>query len=993
MPGRWVQSGSGSLVLFLLLLPGVLLAAEGYFQQYVRYQMEAELIPAEMAVEGTETLHYVNNSPDTLRELFFHLYFNKFVAHSYRYPDMDYTRAYTEVNSILLQDSTELDFEEDNTLMWVPLEDTLIAPGDTLTLTIDFYSKLPPASGRFGYYGDHFDVGNWYPIPAVYDNRGWHVEQHIDGEFYHEWGDYDVRIRVPKGFVVAATGVLQNPEVLPDSLEYADRYIPYFHGDDTTTVVYHFIAPRVHDFAFCANPEFVVKEFQVDSVTVKYFLQPYSVDDWQEAMEAGVKAMAFFMEKIGPYPYPEVSVVDGFITAGGIEYPNLVIINDLISQPRYISTTVIHELGHQWFFGLLANNQTRYGWMDESFTSFYEVWATQHIFGPTNNLGHPGSRGAAKWFRFENNAYRDLLLNYFEYALSGKTDPVDLPMNFFQHNRYAPYYDKMAAVLFALRDMLGDSLFTAAIRNYYWKWRFKHPYPEDVMTVFNATTGMELDWFWDEWTRTNWLCDYSVEDVQNTPEGNGYEVKIRLKRQEPIAMPLHLKLTLANGLVRRYRIPIAGMMPRGYRDDDLPAWEIRHREYQTNLSMPSPVRSVEIENARQILDYNSFNDRYGTRWPLHWFWLRRQYRSPYLDGYTVTAYPFAFYNDVDGPMLGIRTVGNTVGRLHRHTAEVLASPRGNYMSAFLDYATPLRSLSPDVDLHLQAFRRAGRVGGTAFLQWDLYQENHRKLWRWITGWEFIRVENPAYSLMPIDKGNTSVLFVEGQRFWRERAYSANSTWWLVRLTTRAAAPGSDFNYYGMHLKGTYFQPLGYVGSLKLELDAGAMFGRVPLQERYYLGQANAYHMFANPFYRAKGTLPFNLFRDGHTYVPGGGNIWASLQTPVQGRLSGNRLLAVSGEFALWNPLYYWFSGIPLVRNLNFYLFTHWAQLWQTTPRWNDFVGEAGISVEYDRLPVWLKYFHLDGVRVDFPLWLNKPAEGYSNWAFRWGFQLQFRLFQ
>ncbi len=993
MPVRWVRIVKSSVVLILFLFQGLLFANTGYFQQYVRYEISAELIPAEMAVEGHMTLHYVNHSPDTLRELFFHLYYNKFVAHSYSYPRMDYTTAYTEVDGILLSGSTELDFEEDNTLMWVPLQDTLIAPGDTLTLTIDFYSKLPPASGRFGYYGDHFDVGNWYPIPAVYDDRGWHVEQHIDGEFYHEWGDYDVRIRVPEGFVVAGTGVLQNPEVLPDSLEFPNRTIPYFQGDDTTKVEYHFIAQRVHDFAFCANPEFVVKTFQVDSITVKYFLQPYSVDDWEEAMKAGVQAMKFFQEKIGPYPYPEVSVVDGFITAGGIEYPNLVIINDLISHPRAISTTVIHELGHQWFFGLLANNQTRYGWMDESFTSFYEVWATQEIFGAYDNVPHYGERGIRKWFQYENNAYRDLILKYLEYALSGKTDPVDLPMNFFQYNRYAPYYDKMTAALFALRDMLGDSLFTAAIQAYYREWRFKHPYPEDVMKVFNTTTGMELDWFWDEWTRTNWLCDYSVNKVENTPAGNGYEVTLSLKRQEPIAMPLHLKLTLANGLVRRYRIPIAGMLPRGYRDTDLPAWEIRHRDYETTLSVPSPVRSVEIENARQILDYNPFNDKKGERWPIHWYWLQRQYRAPHLDGYTITAYPFAFYNDIDGPQLGIRTVGTAPGGLHHHTGELLVSPRGNILSGSFNYNSPLRVLSPDVDIYLQAFRQAGRFGGSAFILWNWYRDHRKKQWRWVGGWEFLGVENTTYSLMPIEKGNTSVLFLEVQRFWRKRGYRSNSPWGLLRLTTRAAAPGSDFNFRSLYVKGTYSQPLGYVASLDLEVSAGAVFGEAPLQEKYYLGQANAYQMFAHPYYRARGTIPWRLFQKGHTYMPGGGNIWSSLQTPVNAPASGRRLLAVSAELALWNPLYYWIPRLPVIRDMNFYLFTHWAQLWRSTPRWADFVGEAGVSVSYTRLPLWLTYFHLDEIRVDFPIWLNKPAGNNPQVAFRWGVQLGFKLFQ
>ena len=318
------------LFFILFLIPPV--QSYGYFQQEVKYRIKVKLITALNRLEGQESFIYFNNSPDTLDYLYCHLYMNRFWEDQI----LTLNSGYIEVISIKDGNGSSLKYEINGTIVKVSLINS-IAPSDSQSIHIRFNTILPKSTERFGYSGFHYDVGNWYPVPAVYDQYGWHTDQHLNGEFYQEWGSYYVEITVPAGFVVGATGELLNSEVLPDAIESVERSYDNLQWSDSTTVTYRFNAPHVHDFAWSADPEFILRNSEVNGINIHFLILPHRLEDWESQVEVAKKSIEFFEKKVGPYPYPNITVVNGYITAGGIEYPNLVIISDAISNSRSLS--------------------------------------------------------------------------------------------------------------------------------------------------------------------------------------------------------------------------------------------------------------------------------------------------------------------------------------------------------------------------------------------------------------------------------------------------------------------------------------------------------------------------------------------------------------------------------------------------------------------------------------------------------------------------------
>jgi len=275
----------------LFALTPLLFARENYFQQYVNYVIDAKLNDGQNQIEANEQLLYVNHSPDTLSSIYFHLYFNKYKqgALTEEGSPRENTIAYIQINEIKENDSTTNSFEIDRTLMKLDLISKL-GPGDSVLFTFDFIAKMPPASGRYGYLGLHYDVGNWFPTPVVYDRDGWHLHQHIDNEFYQEWGDFKVNITVPKGFVVGATGNLINPEeAMADTTKEVRDWFNHNFEDTTSTTTWRYEAKNVHDFAWSADPDYRYITRNWDSIDVHYLVMERNYDAWKKEILPGIE--------------------------------------------------------------------------------------------------------------------------------------------------------------------------------------------------------------------------------------------------------------------------------------------------------------------------------------------------------------------------------------------------------------------------------------------------------------------------------------------------------------------------------------------------------------------------------------------------------------------------------------------------------------------------------------------------------------------------------
>ena len=237
------------------------------------------------------------------------------------------TAAYIKLDTIKINDNVTTDYDIHRTLLQLNLSSRL-NPGDSINFYFGFTSKLPYASGRYGYLGSHYDVANWFPTPVVYDKEGWHLHQHIDNEFYQEWGDFKVDITVPKGFIVGATGNLINAEIAMQdtSKEVRDWYLHNIE-DTTSTTTWQYEAKNVHDFAWTTDPEYRYISGNWNGINVHYLVMRYNYEYWKKEFKAGLESVKFFSEMVGRYPYDQITIADTYITSGGMEYPNIVFIN------------------------------------------------------------------------------------------------------------------------------------------------------------------------------------------------------------------------------------------------------------------------------------------------------------------------------------------------------------------------------------------------------------------------------------------------------------------------------------------------------------------------------------------------------------------------------------------------------------------------------------------------------------------------------------------
>ena len=970
------------LIIFPLSIPG-----ECYFQQQVNYRIRVKLLPELNRLEGTESLVYHNLSPDTLSMLYFHLYLNRFREPQVNEKSPEHFGS-IEIISATDDAGADLLFQVDHTIMRLKLKQSL-APQDSQKINFRFNTVLPRSVSRLGYHGDHFDVGNWYPVPAVYDRDGWHSDQHLGGEFYQEWGNYRVEISVPVEYVVAASGVLQNPGVLPDSVSIEGRKISYDEASDTTFTTYRFLARNVHDFAWTADPEFILRTEKCGEITLQFLVLPYRLEDWEKQFEVACKAVEFFQKKIGPYPYPVLTVVDGYITAGGIEYPNLVIINDMIYRPRDLSATIVHEIAHQWFYGLLANNQTRYGWMDEGFATFFENQAMEHIFGTEAEYIKSPSGFWGKYFGYWRSLRQEERLDYFYFIRKGKEEPIDRHFDWFQLNPYWPTYTKMNLVIYQLRYLLGDSLFWQGIHSYYQNWRFRHPYPRDLQNIFETVSGQNLDWFFEEWLTTTWHCDYALKSIEGKwveeAERRFYDVRINLRRNKPIVMPLNLRLHLSDGSVHNYRIPLSdGRNFIAQPDSGIPAWLFTRPNKQVHLQLPAAVKSAKIDPEHRLLDINPFNN--DSRWlpQIHWYWLHRQYLFPRTDAYTATVFPFAFFNDVDGIQFGIRTRGNFIYPDYQHRLRLLFGLRSLRPDAEFWFEHPLYFLDPAVHVIFQSYYSAGRIGSSIWLQ--LRKTNGRKFVSLTTGVQFRHFQNADYQYWRVSPGNIS--FLEGILKFGSWQSGFQPFGWEMSGHVESAFLGSDYNYQLWSASGMVRFPFFFSQKFAAVLHAAGNYGKLPWQKRTRLGGEKFYDLFQNSYLRTPGILPMQWWREGHVFAPGGGNIRALANDQS---LSDTYLAGLQASLTLGNPLNLTLHYVPYVSDVLLSGFSDWAVSSPDLNTFSKLYGEGGVSVSFTRLPFLFSYFDIDQLHLDFPLWTTKNIAG-DNGKFKWVIRVDFREF-
>lgn len=507
--------------LFLVLFTNILLHpiySQPYWQQYVDYNIDVSLNDKEKTLDGFEKLTYYNNSPDTLKFIWFHLWPNAYKNDHTAFSDQLLENGNTKFYFSTKEEKgyvNRLDFKVDGTIaktedhpQHIDIVKLLLPkplpPKEHITITTPFHVKLPFNFSRGGFDGQTFQVTQWYPKPAVYDRKGWHEMPYLDqGEFYSEFGSFDVSITLPKDYVVAATGELQNAEEkewlksrtdfsLPSKQKMAKQPTgrrttrissnarppkPAFKTNVQETKTLQYKQADVHDFAWFADKTFIVNSdtLQLPSLTVNVstFYTPGEKKLWQKSLQYAKDALRFYNYEVGNYPYTTATVVQGPESfGGGMEYPTITIIAPA-SSAEELDATIAHELGHNWFYGMLASNERKYPWMDEGMNTFYENKYTESKYG-------------------KQEQYEEWL---FQHKARNKTDqPIATSSEDFSSLNYGLVaYHKTGRWMKELEQKMGKDGFRKMMHRYFDQWKLKHPQPDDFKQIVSESISNDAE--------------------------------------------------------------------------------------------------------------------------------------------------------------------------------------------------------------------------------------------------------------------------------------------------------------------------------------------------------------------------------------------------------------------------------------------------------------------------------------------------------------------
>jgi hypothetical protein len=585
-----------------------------YWQNRADYTLEARLDTATQTLRGSGTIRYRNNSPDTLRFLWLQLDQDIFAPGSINrsappppllFGGTPFDMEVKEEGGLAL-DAFAVRGQRVTTHRWdtmlrVDLERAL-APGDSAVIEAAWHFRIPVNGvARMGRDGNLYEIAQWYPRMAVYDDvHGWNTLPYIGpGEFYLEYGDFEVRITAPYNYVVAASGELQNPEEVLTAeqrrrlqhVRESDEPVaiiardeagtaatrPAASGDGTLT--WRFAARDVRDVAFAAAPNFRWDARRLDIAGDRKLIQTFyrpGAEGWEDAIQMAWHAIRVHSARWYPYAYPQASVIEGPIQ--GMEYPMIVFVP--ADKPHGLSWTLMHELGHEWFPMMVGSDERRHPWMDEGFNSFIDLYTV------------------SDWWRTRDPAHADSILNgpltsYAANAVPGREQPLSTnPAE--SHTLYWTAYQKPALMLRLLREeVLDPETFDKAFREYQRRWQSRHPQPADFFRTIENVSGRNLDWFWREWVYSTARLDQSVNSV--TVRGDSARIVLGTRRE--MVMPAEVRLTWGDGTTETRRIPVE-------------MWNYgRHHAFRVPLRGRRLV-SVEIDPRRAYPDVDRRNNRW-----------------------------------------------------------------------------------------------------------------------------------------------------------------------------------------------------------------------------------------------------------------------------------------------------------------------------------------------------------------------------------------------
>jgi hypothetical protein len=864
---------------------------------------------------------------------------------------------------------------------------TSLDPGSQINIQTPFRVKVPSGDiSRLGHIGQSYQITQWYPKPAVYDKNGWNPISYLNqGEFYSEYGSFDVSITLPANYVVGATGDLKTPSeiafmnqlaektkknigrIVNDNEKYDKTPFP---SSDLKMKTIRFTQDKVHDFAWFADKRYVALKGEIELPNTRKLINtwalfvPQNAKYWQHAIEYLNDGTYYYSLWNGNYPYSHVTAVDGTISAGGgMEYPNITVIGNASSKEE-LEIVIVHEVGHNWFYGIMGSNERAHGWLDEGLNTLNEVRYIQTKYPGNKRLSDMALNGR---FHLDDLDYHDMGDLMFRTISSlGLDQPIETHSKDFSSANYGIImYQKTGLVFYYLKDYLGDQEFDRIMHMYFNKWKFRHPQPEDLKELFTSETGKNLDWFFNDLIQTTNHIDYKIQKVKSHIDSESKEksIYVKVKNVGQVDGPIQVNLISQEN-------EVIGDM-----------WlEPGNREIIWNNVDINDISQVRIDAGKDIPELNRQNNTWNPDGLFHkWEPIKLEFLSGdnESDQSNVFWTPSIAGNAYDKLMLGV---------------------------AFHNVSAPLNSFQYLVAPHYSFGGK--RISGISELSYTLLPKSNAKMIK--VGTSIKSFSNSQYDdsylvgispYVRMDLGNRNKISKINQQLmvkgiWRNDVFAdVSKTNIGIMARHFINGGGTDFKW---SIEGalTYYQDLKGVESVfrgELEVGLSLKYLRRMDKQVFVRLYAGKNFIFESPYYyndqlqlSMSGTRGFqDLFLESYYFErnASGGAFWAQQRSNNQGGFSSTSNVGTTQ---------YWLSSCNVKAELpylpNFIKLFSNHGLFYDEYLWDDFKLEfmynAGLSIEFG-----------DVFGVYFPLIRSKNMGSlYESYGREIKFSLNFNVF-
>ncbi len=864
----------------------------GYWQQDVSYHIKARLNDTTEIITGTEVIEYANNSPDVLTTLYFRLTQNAFQPESYKdkmeragkvfntFGKYEEKKLGTAISKVAVN-GQNVRFVMDNTIMIVELP-TPMLPGTSLKIEVDFKTYFDQGSmgrrmKRFEHNNfKHFDGVHWYPRLSVYDRKfKWTTDQHLGKEFYGDYGVFHVELELPNHYICEATGVLANSsEVYANGLRekidiknFTERtkYITQPVNPDGTYKKWIWMATNVHDFAFTTDPTYRIGETEWNGIKCIAIAQEQNAYAWQPTADFVAKVVKTYSEDFGMYGYPKMVAADA---RDGMEYPMLTLDGGNWPGHQYV---IAHEIGHNWFYGMIGNNETYRAFLDEGFTQFLTAWSLKKI---SNRESLPNS---LDW------AY--VYAGYINHAINENTARLNTHSDHFNSAErhgggYGQVYYKTATMLYNLQYVLGEKLFLEAIQHYFNQWKFGHPYEEDFRQSVIDYTKTDLNWFFDDWLTSNKTIDYKVVGYTKVTNGKD-DYTIIIKRKGQMHMPLDITVIDKKDNRLHYIIPntyFTKPLGKAQVNHRWKSWDMMNTMDFLWVHSPYGIKDIWIDSSGRLADVNRLNNT--LKFPISFNREKLRGTAPDFNKMKTFWRPDVWYNSIDGIKVGLNFSGNYYNFKHIFSASVWYNTKLLNESYFIGDENEYTNKPFNFALNYKT--RVGKLMDYSIrLKYldgiSLFETGIEKLIKndkWNISYKIFGATGMFFTKLEVDDTYQSHLLypefmnVNSQNAILNLSYQHPFKYkqgnGMLSIALKNTSLFSNYNYSGLSFKIVNTNAIGEKLVLKSRIFSQYLHGDVPKESQIFAAGANTEELIENKFTRSSGIIPQNFVGYGNT---------------------------------------------------------------------------------------------------------------------------------